>query len=67
LEANRLVTKKQTENNLENGEEYSRTIETPYWNLMLHRRVLRTEERPIGHKSFLPQEVVQCEAWIGGF
>jgi hypothetical protein len=38
----------------------------PYWNLMLDRRILRTEERPTGHKSFLPQEVVWHEVWTWG-
>ncbi len=41
--------------------------ETQYRNLMLDKQVLRTEKRPIGHmSSFLPQEVVRCEVWIGG-
>jgi hypothetical protein len=34
--------------------------------MMLDKQVLRTEERPIGHKSFLPQEVVQHEVWTRG-
>jgi hypothetical protein len=42
-------------------------IKTPYQNLMLDKWVLKTEERPIGHMSFLPQEVVRCEVWTGGF
>jgi hypothetical protein len=58
---------KNKQNNLENGQEHLRIIETPYRNLMLDRKVLRIEERPIGHKSFLPQEVVWCEVWTGGF
>jgi hypothetical protein len=28
--------------NLENGEEYVGITKTPYWNMMLDRRVLRT-------------------------
>jgi hypothetical protein len=35
--------------------------------LMLDRWVLRTKERPIGHKLFLPQEVVWREVWTKGF
>ncbi len=37
LEANRQVIEKQAYDNLENGEEYARLIETPYQNLMLDR------------------------------
>jgi len=33
---------------------------------MLDRRVLRIEERFARHRSFLPQEVVQCEVWTTG-
>jgi hypothetical protein len=58
LEANQQVIEKQTKDNLENGEEYAMLTEIPYRNLMLDRRILRTEKRPMGHKSFLPQEVV---------
>jgi hypothetical protein len=67
LEANCQVTEKQTENNLENGHEHSRIVETPYRNLMLDKRVLRIEEKPTRQKLFLPQEVVWCEVWIGSF
>jgi hypothetical protein len=42
LEANHLVTERQTKDNLENGEEYAGIIETPYRNLMLDRRILKT-------------------------
>jgi hypothetical protein len=28
---------------------------------MLDKQIMKREERPIGHRSFLPQEVVQCE------
>jgi hypothetical protein len=28
---------------------------------MLDKRIMKREERPIGHRSFLPQKVVQCE------
>jgi hypothetical protein len=48
LEANCQVTEKQTKDNLENEHEHSGIIETPYWNLMLDKRVLRTKEKPIG-------------------
>jgi hypothetical protein len=37
LEANQQVIKKQTKNNLENGEEYARLTKTPYQNLMLDK------------------------------
>jgi hypothetical protein len=53
--------------NLENGKEYAGITKTPYQNLMLDKRVLRTKERHTRHMSFLPQEVVRCEVWIGGF
>jgi hypothetical protein len=66
LEANQQVIEKQIENNLENGKEYARLTETPHWTLMLDRRVIRTKERLAGHRSFLPQEVVQCEVWTRG-
>jgi len=34
---------------------------------MLDKRdLIRTEGRLIGHMSFPPQEMVQCEIWIGG-
>jgi hypothetical protein len=36
---------------------------TPYQNLMLDRRMLKTKERPMGHRSFLPQEVVRWDVW----
>jgi hypothetical protein len=42
------LIEKQTKNNLEYGEKYVGLIETPYWNLMLDRRVLRIEERHAG-------------------
>jgi hypothetical protein len=67
LEANRQVNKNQTEDKFENGKEYARLIETPYQNLMLDRRVLRTKERLVKHRSFRPQEVVWWDIWIGGF
>jgi hypothetical protein len=44
----------------------ARLIETPYQNLMLDKEVLRIEERSTGHRSFLPQEVVQQDVWIKG-
>jgi hypothetical protein len=33
---------------------------------MLDRQVLKIEERLMGHMSFLPQEVVRWDIWIGG-
>jgi hypothetical protein len=41
-EANHQVIEKQTKYNIENGEEYVGLIETPYWNLMLDIRTLKT-------------------------
>jgi hypothetical protein len=58
LDANQQIIESLTENNLENGEEYVRFIETPYWNLMLDKQVLITKERHAGHMLFLPQKVV---------
>jgi hypothetical protein len=58
LDANQQIIESLTENNLENGEEYVRFIETPYWNLMLDKQVLITKERHVGHMLFLPQKVV---------
>jgi hypothetical protein len=66
LEANWQVIEKQTKDNLENGEEYAGLTKIPYHNLMLDKQVRRIEERPMGHKSFLPQEVVRCEVWTRG-
>jgi hypothetical protein len=34
---------------------------------MLDSQVLRTKERLVGHRLFLPQEVVRHEIWIGVF
>jgi hypothetical protein len=65
LEANRQVIERLSKANLENGEEYAWLIKTPYWHLMLDKQLLRKEERPTWHMSFLPQEVVWHE-WIGG-
>jgi hypothetical protein len=53
------VIENQTKDNLENRKEYVGLIDTPYWNLLLDRRILKIEERPTRHKLFLPQEVVQ--------
>jgi len=33
---------------------------------MLDKQILRIEERPIVHKSFLPQKLVSCEVRING-
>ncbi len=49
-----------------NGEEYVGLIKTPYQDLMLDKWILRTKERFMGHKLFLPQEMVWHEMWIGG-
>jgi len=38
LDANQQVIERQIKDNLDNGEEYARIIETPYQNLMLDRR-----------------------------
>ncbi len=54
LQANRQAPKRETKNNLENEKEYVRIAKTRYQNLMLVKRVLRTKERPLGHRSFLP-------------
>jgi hypothetical protein len=43
--------------------EFARLTKTPYQNLMLDKKVLRIEERLVGHKPFLPREVVQHEIW----
>ncbi len=66
MEANHQVIEQKTQDNLENGEEYVGITKTPYWNIMLDKRVLKIVERPAGHMSFLPQEVVRREVWIGG-
>jgi hypothetical protein len=58
LEANKQVIEKQTKDNIENGKECVEFTETPYWNLMLDKRVLKTKENPARHRLFLPQEVV---------
>jgi hypothetical protein len=42
-------------------------IETPYWNLMFDRQMLRIEEKPTGHMSFLPQDMVWQDVWTKGF
>jgi hypothetical protein len=66
LEPNHHSPKKETKDNLENGRKYVKIIKTPYQNLMLNRQVLKIGEKPIGHRLFLPQEVVRCEVWISG-
>jgi hypothetical protein len=67
LEANQQIIEKQIDNNLEYGKEYVWLIETPYLNPKLDKRLMIIEERLERHRSFLPQEVVWCEMWIGGF
>ncbi len=63
MEANRQGPKWKTKDNLENGGEYAKITKTPYQNMMLDKWILRAKERPIGHRSFLPQEVVRHEVW----
>jgi len=67
LEANHQVTKRETKNNLENGEVYVGITKISYRNLMFDRRILRIKERLARHMSFLPQEVVRHEVWTSGF
>jgi hypothetical protein len=66
LEANCQSLEGKIEDNHENGREYVGITETPYWNLMLDKRVLRTKERLTTHRSLLPQEMVRCEVCITG-
>jgi hypothetical protein len=64
LEANRQVIEHSIEDNLENGKEYVGLIETPYQNLMLDRRVLRIEERLVGHMfSTTKSGTTRCMDW----
>jgi hypothetical protein len=67
LKANHQVPKGEIKDNYENGREYAGITQTRYQNLMLDRQILRTKERPTGHRSFLPQKVVMHEVWISGF
>ncbi len=67
MEENQQIIERQKKDNLENGEEYVGLTKPPYQNLMLDKWILKTKERLIGHKSFLPQDVVWHEVWIGGF
>ncbi len=67
LEANCQVARRQIKDNLENGKKYVELTKTSYLNMMLDKQVLRIEERPARHMSFLPQEVVRHEVWSGGF
>jgi hypothetical protein len=67
VEVDRQVIANQTKEKIDNGEEYARLTKTPYRNMMLDRWVMIIEERFTGHMSFLPQEVVWCEVWIGVF
>jgi hypothetical protein len=59
LEANQQVIERQTYDNLEYGKEYAGLIKTPYLNLMLDKRVLRTKEKPKRHILFLPQDITR--------
>ncbi len=65
LKTNRQVIESWIEDNFENGEEYARLIKTPFQNPMLDKQVLRTKKRHVGHRSFLPQEVVQQVYGLG--
>jgi hypothetical protein len=67
LKANHQGLKGKIKDNYENGREYAGIKQTPYWNLMLDRQILRTKERPTRHRLFLPQKVVMHEVWINGF
>jgi hypothetical protein len=66
LEVNQQIIENQTKDNLENRKEYAGFVETPYWNLMLDKRMLKIEQRPAGHMLFLPQEVVWWDVWTRG-
>ncbi len=44
LEANHRVVERQTKYNLESGEEYVGLTKTTYWNMILDRKVLKTED-----------------------
>jgi hypothetical protein len=44
-----------------------RAYRNPISNLMLNTQVLKIEERPMGHMSFLPQEVVRRKYGLGVF
>jgi hypothetical protein len=54
LEANCQGIKRETKDNLENGEEYVGITESPYWNMMLDKKILKIKDKLIRHKSFLP-------------
>jgi hypothetical protein len=58
LEANCQILGRQIENDLEDREEFVGLIETPYRNVMLDRRIMQIDERLVGNRLFLPQEVV---------
>ncbi len=66
LETNQQVIESQIEDNFENGEEYAKFTKTLSQNLMLDKQVLIIEERPMRHRSLLPQEVVRWDVWTGG-
>jgi predicted ferric reductase len=57
---------KRTKDNFKNGKEYTGLTKSPYHNLMLDQQVLKTKKKLVGHKLFLPQEVVQREIWTKG-
>jgi len=56
LEANCQGFERQIKVNHENGREYAEITKTPYWNSMLDKQVMKTIERPIRHRLFLPQK-----------
>ncbi len=66
MEVNHQGPKKEIKDNLENGKEYVGIIKSPYQNLMLDRKVLKTKEKFIRHRLFLLQEVVRLEVWTSG-
>jgi len=51
LKTNRQVIKRKIEENLENGKEYVGINKTPYQNLILDKRILKTKKhmQGIGH------------------
>ncbi len=67
LKVDRQVIEIWTKDNYKNGKEYVELIETPYWNMMLDRWIIKTKEKTTRHKLLLSQEVIWCEIWIRGF
>ncbi len=54
LDGDSEFTKRETEDNLENGKEYVGITKTPYWNLMLDKQIWSTKEIHVGHRLFQP-------------